>query len=60
MSGSVLECHRYYDGKCDGGPCETCEHDALNKQMRTESENVALKIIVLGETLALIMAAVLI
>ena len=31
MSGSIIECRRYYEGTCAGGPCDECKFDAVNE-----------------------------
>jgi len=44
MSGRVITCHRYYDGLCDGGPCEECKHDPVNARARDKAKIIRLEV----------------
>ena len=57
MSGSVLECHRYYDGLCNGGPCETCKYDAVNEHHDMKI-TIAAQRLVIVELLALVLMVI--
>lgn len=59
MSGSHVECTRWRDGVCPGGPCDTCRHDAVNEYHDMRITIIAQRIIILALAVTVMMAAVL-
>lgn len=44
MPGRNIECHRWIDGQCDGGACETCPYEAVNAMLHDKDMIKSLKI----------------
>ena len=59
MSGRFIECRRYYEGMCPGGPCETCKHDAVNEYNDMRFTIIAQRLIISALLVAVVTMAVL-
>jgi hypothetical protein len=59
MSGRYIECRRYYEDRCPGGPCEDCRHEAVNEYNDMRATILAQWLIIAALVVVIVVAAVL-